>query len=263
MLQNLRPHLATSPTRSRLRNALRRRRAAAPPSPQHRQIALPPRRPPPPQRPGQKRVCAVVTVAVAALWPPPRRPVPPLLEGTIPYDKHAYLGTSPARIAAGGLLFRRVGGRLARSARDRAMALTQKIDRWPDCAGVSATATIVHITRGAAAACTRRRPTSTTLRNPTSRDGQRRARTTGRGRGRCAPALRACADVAGVPEATSALRTHGILLEPITATNAVGEVAEGVETVPEAKHVLPEEVTARCPAVSCRSWRRRRCPTMR
>ena len=69
-----------------------------------------------------------------------------LLEGTIPYDKHAYLGylSRQNRALPAGCCSAESAVALAGiGARSRNGALTQKIDRWPDCAGVSATATIV------------------------------------------------------------------------------------------------------------------------
>ena len=203
--------------------------------------------------PGQTRVCAVVTGGGGRLFghllgEPGATSF--LLEGTIPYDKHAYLGYlgRQNRALPAGYCSAESAVALARAARDRAMALTQKIDRWPDCAGVSATATIVsHYPRRGGyrvhAASADADDAAKSYYHEMVKGARERP---AEDEAVAHLALRACADVAGVPEAiSSALRTHGILLEPITATNAVGEVAEGVETVPEAKHVPPEEVTAR------------------
>ena len=180
--------------------------------------------------PGQTRVCAVVTGGGGRLFAhllgePGATSF--LLEGTIPYDKHAYLGYlgRQNRDLPAGYCSADSAIALARAARDRAMALTQKIDRWPDCAGVSATATIVsHYPRRGGyrvhAASADADDAAKSYYHEMVKGARERP---AEDEAVAHLALRACADVAGVPEAiSSALRTHGILLEPVTATNAVG-----------------------------------------
>ena len=92
---------------------------------------------------GQSRMCAVVTGGGGRLFShllgePGATSF--LVEGVVPYDKHAYLSflSNQRRELPAGFCSAASAVALARAARDRAMALTRKIDRWPDCAGVAA-----------------------------------------------------------------------------------------------------------------------------
>ena len=128
---------------------------------------------------------------------------------------------------------------LAESARDRALQLTPRLVQWPDCIGVSLTATIIsHYQRKGpyrihAGACHEAGGTSTyshvLVKGARDRAGED---------GACALlALRALATAAGAADAATDLATYGIRqiaaananLEPV---NNVGERAEGVEQVP-------------------------------
>jgi hypothetical protein len=203
---------------------------------------------------GQKRVCTVVTGGGGRLFghllgEPGATTF--LLEGVVPYDKHAFLGylKTQGRELPAGFCSAASAVALARAARDRAMALTRQIERWPDCAGVSATATIIshYPRRGgyrAHAACADAFDVASSYEHVMVKGARERP---GEDAAVARLALRACAEVAGVPEAILApLRSHGVVLEPVARTNAVGEVAEGTETVPEAVPVAPEaEATAR------------------
>ena len=173
-----------------------------------------------------------------------------LLEGTIPYDKHAFLGYLSAqnRELPAGFCSAASAVALARAARDRAIALTKRIERWPDCAGVGATATIIshYPRRGgyrAHAAAADAFDTAHSYEHVMVKGARERQ---GEDAAVARLALRACAELAGVPEeVATTLRTHGIVLEPVESTNAVGEVANGVETVPVQAAVAPEAATAR------------------
>ena len=137
---------------------------------------------------------------------------------------------------------------LARAARDRAIALTKRIERWPDCAGVGATATIIshYPRRGgyrAHAAAADAFDAAHSYEHVMVKGARERQ---GRTRRSLDSPLRACAELAGVPEeVATTLRTHGIVLEPVESTNAVGEIANGVETVPVQVAIAPEAATAR------------------
>ena len=202
---------------------------------------------------GQTRVCAVVTGGGGRLFShllgePGATSF--LLEGTIPYDKHAFLGYLSAqnRGLPAGFCSGPSAVALARAARDRAMSLTRRIDRWPDCAGVSATATIVsHYPRRGAyrahAAAADAFDTAHAYEHIMVKGARERP---GEDAAVARLALRACAEVAGVPDdVVATLRTEGIVLEPVASTNAVGEVADGVETVPVHTTIEPEAATAR------------------
>ena len=56
-----------------------------------------------------------------------------LLEGVVPYDKHAYLDylSRQGRQLPAGYCSAESAVALARAARDRAMALTPRLERWP------------------------------------------------------------------------------------------------------------------------------------
>ena len=202
---------------------------------------------------GQTRVCAVVTGGGGRLFShllgePGATSF--LLEGTIPYDKHAFLGYLSAqnRELPAGFCSAASAVALARAARDRAIALTKRIERWPDCAGVGATATIIshYPRRGgyrAHAAAADAFDTAHSYEHVMVKGARERQ---GEDAAVARLALRACAELAGVPEeVATTLRTHGIVLEPVESTNAVGEVANGVETVPVQVAVAPEAATAR------------------
>ena len=169
-----------------------------------------------------------------------------LLEGVVPYDKHSCLSflAGSNRTAEGiGFCSPEMAQLLAESARDRALTLTAQLVHWPDCVGVSCTATIIshYKRRGdyrAHAAAVDAGGYCSTYHHNLLKGGRERP---GEDEACALLALRALADATGRPSA-GALAEHGMLLEHDTETeNAVGEVAAAgdVETVPE-RVVRPE-----------------------
>ncbi len=201
---------------------------------------------------GQPRVVAVVTGGGGQLFADLLREPGAsscLLEGLVPYHKesclsflgrHARRAHVEGRDAAVGFCSADMAALLAESARDRALQLTPVLLQWPDCLGVSLTATIIsHYTRRGpyrahAGACHASGSTSTyshhMVKGARDRAGED---------GACALlALRALAEAADV-ECAAELRTLGVRqheaaggrdAEPV---NPVGERASGVEEVPE------------------------------
>ena len=199
---------------------------------------------------GQTRVCTVVTGGGGRLFghllaEPGATSF--LLEGTVPYDKHAFFGylSSQGRELPAGFCSAESAVALARAARDRAMALTRRIDRWPDCAGVSATATLVshYPRRGgyrAHAASADAFDDATSYEHTLVKGARERPEEDA---AVARLVLRACAEVARVPMPAAlaeAIQTAGVVLAPVERTNAVGEVAQGVEAVPQPVAVAPE-----------------------
>jgi hypothetical protein len=192
--------------------------------------------------PGQPRVVALVTGGGGSLFSwllsePGASSC--LLEGTVPYAKESlveFLAEHGRDIEGVGFCSPAMAARMAEAARDRAIQLTPKIEQWPDAIGVASTATIVshYQRRGGyrvhAAACTGGADTLTAYshtltKGARERDGEDAA---------CALlTLRALADAAGLAEAP-ALAACGVRRDDTPARNAVGEVASGVEELPQA-----------------------------
>ena len=217
---------------------------------------------------GQPRVVACITGGGGQLFADMLREPGAsscLLEGIIPYEKESclsFLGNHDRRAVVEntdaiaclegediiGFCSADMAALLAESARDRALQLTPRLAQWPDCIGVSLTATILshYVRRGPyrahAGACGSSGGTSTyshlLVKGARDRAGED---------GACALlALRALTTAAGV-EAATALESYGIYAaadtnvganiggtecvveEPI---NNVGERASGVELVP-------------------------------
>ena len=173
-----------------------------------------------------------------------------LLEALVPYDKHSCLeflerhGRPPP--PSTGFCSPDMSTLLAASACDRALQLTPYVDEWPFCVGVASTATIVsHYPRRGPYRCHAaavqadgqgRVFTHQMVKGARERAGEDQA---------CALlTLRAFLDVCGagldeaIPGASDRLAAAGIRAHDTFATryhtNAVGEQARGVESIPEA-----------------------------
>ena len=159
-----------------------------------------------------------------------------LLEAVCPYSKASCLSflATHGRSAEGiGFCSEDMALQLALAARDRGMELEPNLARWPDIHGIASTATIVsgyqrrggYRVHAAAANATGGGSSYTHTLVKGARDREEEDLT-------CALlTARALADSAGV-SAARRLETYGVRRTDEAKSNAVGEVASGVEAIP-------------------------------